>query len=105
MKISHPNYVRDQDGYPFLVVLLDGKEAWVFYEQKFLDLGIVHLMDHEGATEPIVLPADPKRGRGEITLHGFVKDERLAELVRRYCKATDDGSFRAGPVEMPPEGE
>lgn len=105
MELSYPQYVDDYAGYPFLRVLIDGEPADIFYEQKFLDMDLVHVLGWEGKTEPITLPANPKIGAGEITLRGFVRDKRLAELVRRYCDATDNGTFRVGPVELPPEVE
>lgn len=106
MEISYPQYVDDHAGYPFLLVHLNGRPTWIFYEQKFLDQDIVILPDREAADDPITVPADPKRGRNEITLDCAVRNKRLAKLVRRYCEDVNKpGGFHPGPVEWDPDDD
>ena len=103
MRLSNAVYTEDYAGYPFLEILVDGHPARIGGEQKFLHLDVVFLgADWEDRVDPIDIPAEPERMLNAITVHGHVKDARLAQMVREYEAACDSGAFRPGPVKIPP---
>lgn len=103
MKLENANYMEDAGLRPFLSIFIDGRPARIPYEQKFLSRHIVFLgAPWEGITEPITIPANHRDGRAELVLEGFVKDRRLAEMVRRFRALVDSGDFVAGLAEIPP---
>ena len=103
VKLENATYIEDTGWRPHLAIFIDGRPARIPYEQKFLSQHVVFLgAGWEGVTEPITIPANHRDGRAELVLEGFVKDRRLAEMVRRFRALVDSGKFVPGPAEIPP---
>jgi hypothetical protein len=69
---------EDQEGYPSLVLEVDGQRATVFVEQKAARAGLIFLGAEFEDQYEAVLPADPRNGRPEDqVMAGFTDDPRV----------------------------
>jgi hypothetical protein len=98
LKLTDARYDR-VDGYPVLIVTIDGREARVAYEIKanLLSRGIVFLGDEcEDTLEPLVIEIDGHKH----TLRGCTDDPRVFAVFRSFLKRCNEGPFVPGPVAI-----
>ena len=87
--------VEIQDGWPVLVMIIDGHRAEVVEPKlTLLGKGIVVLLDgserYWESHISVELPADPTDGRPEPTLfRGATNDPGVVSLVRRFVAGED----------------
>jgi hypothetical protein len=77
--------IEYRQGYPVLIVQIDGVQATIPFEQKAHADGLIYLgMDFETRVAA-TLPAAPNNGRHEAqVLRGFTDDERVLRLYDRF---------------------
>lgn len=101
MQITNIRYIQSDNGLPLLKLDLDGVEATLDPQQKFLDRDVVVLTLPPGQADhlpPVLLPADPARSIGPLTLRGATRDKEVLRLARAFVGAVESGRFRVGPV-------
>lgn len=101
MNISNARYTQSGNGLPLLKLDLDGIEATIDPQQKFLGRGVVVLTLPPGSEDtlpPVSLPAVPARGIGPLTLRQATRDKEVLRLVRAFVAAVENGQLQVGPV-------
>lgn len=84
-----------------LYVEFDGRSASIWYEQKLLRFGFVFL-GSEFEDFEVVVPADPVDGRPRPQkFQGFTNDLRIVRLTQQYLEASEEGTWKPGPVPIP----
>jgi len=72
----------DQDGYPYLVLEIDGQEATLWLDQRLPAYGLVYLGDEWEDRISATLPADPANGRFEEQEFAGATDD--PEVLRQF---------------------
>ncbi len=88
MKIGKHRRVTKQ-GYPVLVVEIDGKEAWITPEQKqkAVESGFIYLGINFEDDYFVIAPADPADGMPEPQeKRGYTDNEEVFALYQRFIK-------------------
>jgi hypothetical protein len=68
----------------------------------FQRIGYVYLgPDFEDVLPPVLVPADKATGRGEHTFRGCTNDPVIVKLFCDFDRATANGTFLVGPVDIP----
>lgn len=100
LKLANARYVV-RDGYPLLLVEVDGREATMASETKptLHGAGLVFVGSEFADVLPDVTIHPPDGGT--TTLRGFSDDRRLFKLFDAFLIACNDGTFRPGPVPIP----
>ncbi len=97
MKVT-AGYWTTKDGYPLLVLTVDGKEVRIGSEQKCLYYGL-DLVFVGGWLErelPVIKIPKPDGSPGELTLHGFTDDAVVVRLAKESWNAVMGDTFKAG---------
>lgn len=96
---------EEQEGYPSLVLEVDGQEAHVFVEQKAARAGLIFLGASFEDRYEAVLPADPRNGRPEDqVVSGFTDDPRVLRAFGDWWSQVNRVDFWAVMgVKRPPE--
>lgn len=101
-KVTNPRVIYQQ-GYPLLLVDIDGETARLGTDQKLplVEQGIIFLgPTFQERVPEIRLPANEAEGRAPLTLRGFTRDERIVELYRAFRRALSEGEVPEGPFEV-----
>jgi hypothetical protein len=101
MHITQAEYIN-LDGYPFLRMIVDGKEALIGqFKWPLLEKGYVPLHSRDEKVDwSQILPVIHIDG---IDLEGFTDDPVIIEMARKYWKAInhlEGESFKIGPVNF-----
>lgn len=108
MKITKAKYIIN-DGYPALVLVIDGKEALIGdFKKDLLDMGYVPLgsreldVDWEETLPKIKLPK--KSPYGDMVLKGFTNDHIILKLAHDFYNAVnhlEGKKFIPGDISIP----
>jgi hypothetical protein len=98
VKIQSARYFV-QDGYPHLLLDLDGREAVIEAEQKMLDRGFPLVFIGCDDLPEIYIPANPAGGTSELHLRGFTGDKAVVDATRRFLADLRAGKFKPGEVK------
>lgn len=92
MEITNVRYALNQ-GYPELLLQIDGKEANIPLEQKptIYENGLIFL----GANFEEIMPEIEFEG---TALKGFTNDSEILRVYREFLDATNGGNFTPGAI-------
>lgn len=95
MKIDNVGYLRDDYGYPYLVLKVDGIVVTMSVDDAARrDDGFVCLGERfRDKLPPVIVKADPEDGRSEITLYGYTKDKRVVGLAKIFMDDVNSGKL------------
>lgn len=105
MNITYAEY-KIINEYPYLRVIIDGKEAIIGnFKKSLLDLGYVPLKSREVAWETLLpkIHLNTQNDSEPIELKGFTNDPKIIELAKKYWKAInhlDGQKFEEGPITI-----
>lgn len=103
MNVERPRHHLESGGHPFLIVQIDGEEAWIHTNQSLRRWGLVFLGEHMEEHVPTkTLIADPGVNRpDDVEVQGYTDDERVLALYDAMMEDVEGRTFEPGRVRMP----
>lgn len=101
--LANASYGRDEGGYEYLDVEVNGRPARIFREKALRLDGEIASLGSSGFEDFfVIIPASEKHGiHSPMRLEGYTNDRRYVALIQQFVDAADNGRFRPGPVKIP----